>query len=129
MKRSEVRLLTTHTGSLPRPPVLRDLLVRLDRGEAVDRAALTCEADVAVRRRGECGVGEAARPPRRCRPSDPPAVALRRLHQELLAPVPDQRSTLEAASSRHPHLQGDSNPRSSRITHIETSQRGTAHVR
>src|SRR5437879_8872478 len=49
MKRSESRILTTHTGSLPRPPALRDLLVRLDRGEAVDAAALAREAEAAVR--------------------------------------------------------------------------------
>src|SRR5437773_763055 len=41
MKRSESRILTTHTGSLPRSPALRDLLVRLDRREAVDAAAYT----------------------------------------------------------------------------------------
>ena len=29
MKRSEQRILTTHTGSLPRSPALRDLLVSL----------------------------------------------------------------------------------------------------
>ena len=49
MKRSEQRILTTHIGSLPRPPALRDLLVRLDRGEAVDAAALAREAEAAVR--------------------------------------------------------------------------------
>src|SRR5688572_12647045 len=50
MKRSEQRILTTHTGSLPRPPALRDLLVRLDRGdEAVDTTALAREAEAAVR--------------------------------------------------------------------------------
>src|SRR2546429_6947858 len=49
MKRSESRILTTHTGSLPRPPALRDLLVRLDRREAVDAAALAREAEAAVR--------------------------------------------------------------------------------
>jgi len=48
MQRSEQRILTTHTGSLPRPPALRDLLVRLDRGEAVDAAALAREAESAV---------------------------------------------------------------------------------
>jgi 5-methyltetrahydropteroyltriglutamate--homocysteine methyltransferase len=48
MKRSEHRILTTHTGSLPRPPALRDLLVRQDRGEAVDAAALAREAEAAV---------------------------------------------------------------------------------
>src|SRR6266481_6816232 len=49
MKRSEQRILTTHTGSLPRPPALRDLLVRQDRGEAIDAAAFAREAEAAVR--------------------------------------------------------------------------------
>ncbi len=49
MKRSEHRILTTHVGSLPRPPSLRDLLVRQDRGEAVDSGALAREAEAAVR--------------------------------------------------------------------------------
>src|SRR5713101_189320 len=49
MKRSEHRILTTHVGSLPRPPALRDLLVRQDRGEAVDGGALAREAEAAVR--------------------------------------------------------------------------------
>jgi len=49
MKRSEHRILTTHVGSLPRPPALRDLLVRQDRGEAVDAVVLAREAEAAVR--------------------------------------------------------------------------------
>jgi 5-methyltetrahydropteroyltriglutamate--homocysteine methyltransferase len=49
MTRSDHRILTTHAGSLPRPPALRDLLVRYDRGEAVDTAALAREAEAAVR--------------------------------------------------------------------------------
>jgi len=49
MKRSEDRILTTHVGSLPRPAALRDLLVRQDRGEAVDAAALARESEAAVR--------------------------------------------------------------------------------
>src|SRR5258707_267471 len=49
MKRSEQRILTTHTGSLPRPPALRDLLVRQDRGEAIDATALAREVEAAVR--------------------------------------------------------------------------------
>ena len=48
MKRSEHRILTTHVGSLPRPAALRDLLVRQDRGEAVDATALAREAEAAV---------------------------------------------------------------------------------
>src|SRR5262245_14828188 len=49
MKGSDRRILTTHVGSLPRPPALRDLLVRQDRGETVDREALAREAEAAVR--------------------------------------------------------------------------------
>jgi 5-methyltetrahydropteroyltriglutamate--homocysteine methyltransferase len=49
MKRSASRILTTHTGSLPRPPALRDLLVRQDRGDGVDATALARESEVAVR--------------------------------------------------------------------------------
>ena len=60
MKRSEHRFLTTHVGSLPRPPALRDLLVQQDRGEAVDPAALAREAEAAVshvvRKQIEAGV-------------------------------------------------------------------------
>jgi len=50
MQRSETRILTTHVGSLPRPPALRDLLVRRDHGEPVDAAALAREAAAAVER-------------------------------------------------------------------------------
>src|SRR5512138_2363163 len=49
MKRSESRILTTHVGSLPRTPALRDLLVSQDRGEPVDGATLGREAEAAVR--------------------------------------------------------------------------------
>ncbi len=49
MIRSDRRILTTHVGSLPRPPALRDLLVRQDRGEPVDGAALARETETAVR--------------------------------------------------------------------------------
>jgi 5-methyltetrahydropteroyltriglutamate--homocysteine methyltransferase len=40
MRRSEDRILTTHTGSLPRPPELTRLYVRRARGESVDTAEL-----------------------------------------------------------------------------------------
>ncbi|MFQ5974667.1 MAG: cobalamin-independent methionine synthase II family protein, partial [Alphaproteobacteria bacterium] len=50
VRKSDERILTTHVGSLPRPPALRDLLVRQDRGEAVDGAALMREVEAAVRR-------------------------------------------------------------------------------
>lgn len=40
MRQSDHRILTTHTGSLPRPPHLTELYVRRARGEAVDANAL-----------------------------------------------------------------------------------------
>ena len=40
MQLSEDRILTTHTGSLPRGPELEDLLIRKERGEKVDPAEL-----------------------------------------------------------------------------------------
>ena len=49
MRRSDERILTTHVGSIPRPAALRELLVRRDRGEAVDEAALARESEAAVR--------------------------------------------------------------------------------
>ena len=39
MKRSDSRILTTHTGSLPRPPDLVALLNRKELGESYDRGA------------------------------------------------------------------------------------------
>jgi 5-methyltetrahydropteroyltriglutamate--homocysteine methyltransferase len=59
MHRSETRILTSHTGSLPRPAALVRLYMAKSRGEAVDaelaetgRAAL----DEAVRRQREAGI-------------------------------------------------------------------------
>jgi 5-methyltetrahydropteroyltriglutamate--homocysteine methyltransferase len=40
METSRDRILTTHVGSLPRPPELRQLLVAKDKGEPYDKAAL-----------------------------------------------------------------------------------------
>ncbi|HEY1506253.1 MAG TPA: cobalamin-independent methionine synthase II family protein [Stellaceae bacterium] len=48
MKRSD-RILTTHTGSLPRPKPLAELLVAKDQGQAYDAAALAAAAREAVR--------------------------------------------------------------------------------
>jgi 5-methyltetrahydropteroyltriglutamate--homocysteine methyltransferase len=71
MKTSTDRILTTHVGSLPRPPELRTLLVRKDQGEAYDKAELErlTRAAVAaiVRRQAEAGVdivddGEMSKP-------------------------------------------------------------------
>jgi 5-methyltetrahydropteroyltriglutamate--homocysteine methyltransferase len=50
MHRSEERMLTTHVGSLPRNPKLRDLLVRQDRGEVIDEVELEGEIGAAVQR-------------------------------------------------------------------------------
>lgn len=46
---SRDRILTTHTGSLPRNERLSDLLVRREEGEAIDRSLLAREMDAAVR--------------------------------------------------------------------------------
>jgi 5-methyltetrahydropteroyltriglutamate--homocysteine methyltransferase len=71
MKTSQDRILTTHTGSLPRPPELRALLVEKDQGRPYDKAELarlTREAVFAiVRRQAEVGVdvindGELSKP-------------------------------------------------------------------
>ena len=49
MRRSEDRILTTHTGSLPRPPELTRLYVRRARGESVDPAELERLGQAALR--------------------------------------------------------------------------------
>jgi len=48
MKTSQDRILTTHVGSLPRPPELRQMLVRKDQGEAYDKDTLDRLARQAV---------------------------------------------------------------------------------
>jgi 5-methyltetrahydropteroyltriglutamate--homocysteine methyltransferase len=71
MKTSQDRILTTHVGSLPRPPELRQLLVCKDQGEPYDKGALdrlTHQAVVGiVRRQAETGIdivndGEMSKP-------------------------------------------------------------------
>jgi 5-methyltetrahydropteroyltriglutamate--homocysteine methyltransferase len=71
MKTSRDRILTTHTGSLPRPAELRAVLVKKDQGEAYDKAELsrlTRGAVIAiVKRQAEVGVdvindGEMSKP-------------------------------------------------------------------
>jgi len=49
MRRSEGRILTTHTGSLPRPKALTELFARRTYGEAVDEAAIAREGQAATR--------------------------------------------------------------------------------
>jgi 5-methyltetrahydropteroyltriglutamate--homocysteine methyltransferase len=48
MQRSEDRILTTHVGSLPRHPSLRDLLVQQERGETIDTAELERQIKASV---------------------------------------------------------------------------------
>jgi len=48
MKLSTDRILTTHTGSLPRPASLVDLIVAREKGEAIDAAAFEAETAKAV---------------------------------------------------------------------------------
>ena len=50
MHRSTNRILTTHVGSLPRPPALRDLLIHYERGESIDMAEFQRQIEAAVRR-------------------------------------------------------------------------------
>ena len=50
MRTSDERILTTHAGSLPRPPELVDLLVRRSRQEQVDEHAFAQAAAAATRR-------------------------------------------------------------------------------
>jgi 5-methyltetrahydropteroyltriglutamate--homocysteine methyltransferase len=50
MQRSDNRILTTHTGSLPRPPELTRLYVQRARGEAIDPAELDRLGKAALRR-------------------------------------------------------------------------------
>src|SRR5579862_2396729 len=49
MRHSTDRILTTHVGSLPRDPVLSDLLIRDELGEKVDKGEIARLADKAVR--------------------------------------------------------------------------------
>ena len=60
MKRSTERILTTHTGSLPRPDDLVTMLYARDKGELQDQAAFEARVRSAtaevVRKQIECGV-------------------------------------------------------------------------
>ena len=60
MTHSQNRILTTHTGSLPRPNALVELLGAVASGESVDQASLTRLADEStldvIRKQAEAGV-------------------------------------------------------------------------
>ena len=71
MKTSTDRILTTHTGSLPRPKPLLDIILRREQGEKIDAAtfeAATAQAvDEVVAQQVACGVdivsdGEMSKP-------------------------------------------------------------------
>jgi 5-methyltetrahydropteroyltriglutamate--homocysteine methyltransferase len=71
MKTSKDRILTTHTGSLPRPKPLIDLVLNRERGAAMDAASFEAEAakavDETVARQVEAGIdivsdGEMSKP-------------------------------------------------------------------
>ena len=61
MRWSDERILTTHTGSLPRPPELTRLYVRRARGEAIDRPELDRVGKAALRRSDRRGDGRRGR--------------------------------------------------------------------
>ena len=48
MRTSDIRMLTTHVGSLPRSPRLTELLLRQERSEVVDEAELARQVETAV---------------------------------------------------------------------------------
>jgi 5-methyltetrahydropteroyltriglutamate--homocysteine methyltransferase len=48
MKRSTERILTTHVGSLPRPPDLLDMIQAKERGGSFDAAAFAARVKSAV---------------------------------------------------------------------------------
>ena len=48
MQRSTDRILTTHTGSLPRPPELATLLIAKETGESYDPSVLSTQIRHAV---------------------------------------------------------------------------------
>jgi 5-methyltetrahydropteroyltriglutamate--homocysteine methyltransferase len=60
MKRSTERILTTHTGSLPRPPDLAEMMFDREEGRPVDEAKLQQRIREAVievvKKQAECGV-------------------------------------------------------------------------
>src|SRR5207244_10101115 len=60
MKKSTNKILTTHTGSLPRPEDLQHMLEAQDRGEQIDRVAFEARVREAVKavvqRQATCGI-------------------------------------------------------------------------
>src|SRR2546426_187047 len=48
MKLSTARILTTHVGSLPRPPALVDLILAKEEGRTIDAATFEAQTATAV---------------------------------------------------------------------------------
>ena len=78
MRLSTDRILTTHTGSLPRPAALVELLRKGDVGEPVDERAFQAAVSAAV---GEGGAEAGRRRPRRRQRRRAGQTRLRHLHQ------------------------------------------------
>ena len=49
MQHSEKRILTTHAGSLPRPPDMAEMLVAKAQGQSIDEAARAAQLPLAVK--------------------------------------------------------------------------------
>jgi len=60
MIRSDARILTTHTGSLPRPAALTQMFLALSKREDVDREAMRRQVEAAtldvIRKQREAGI-------------------------------------------------------------------------
>ena len=65
MKTSQDRILTTHVGSLPRPPELKELLVRKDQSQSYDKAALDRLTDADLKTFHKDGTRLPGHPPTR----------------------------------------------------------------
>jgi 5-methyltetrahydropteroyltriglutamate--homocysteine methyltransferase len=48
MLMSTDRILVSHVGSLPRPPMLSELLIRQEAGETIDTAELARQVEIAT---------------------------------------------------------------------------------
>jgi 5-methyltetrahydropteroyltriglutamate--homocysteine methyltransferase len=129
MQGSTDRILTTHVGSLPRPRALADLLIRHERGEAIDAAQrdrlITEAVEMVVHQQAEAGIdigndgeqprvgfqtyvaqrmqgfgGESARPPSRDQVEFPDFSALLQERRKNTAKIPTRRRPLPRCATR-----------------------------
>ena len=84
MRWSDERILTTHTGSLPRPPELTRLYVRRARDEAIDRAERELGHKSSVVHRGCCAAKNSGG--RRDRPASIFSLTIRRASASAVGP-------------------------------------------